>query len=148
MRWLDLRMGTDRIDSVFGPNISGDLSMSLRFASLLALAVVTAITAGCVVEQPAPPRPHRVVYVQQPPPPPQVVEVVAPQPPPVEVIEEVPPPRPGYVWARGYWHWNGGRYVVMRGHWEPVRPGYHYVHPHWERHPDGWHLRVGVWVQG
>jgi hypothetical protein len=130
-------------------SLSRGLFMSLRFASLLALAGVTAMLAGCVVEQPAP-RPHRVVYVEQQPapPPPPVVEVIAPQPPPVEVIEEVPPPRPGYVWARGYWHWNGARYVAVHGHWEAVRPGYHYVHPHWEHHPDGWHLHVGVWVQG
>ena len=66
----------------------------------------------------------------------------------MQVIEEVPPPRPGYVWARGYWHWDGGRYVAVRGHWEPMHPGYRYVHPHWERHPDGWHFHVGVWVQG
>ncbi|HKT30135.1 MAG TPA: hypothetical protein VJR68_18355, partial [Dyella sp.] len=71
--------------------------MSLRFASLLVVAGVATMLAGCVVEQPAP-RPRRVVYVAPPPPPPpQVVEVIAPQPPPVEVIEEVPPPRPGYV---------------------------------------------------
>jgi len=122
--------------------------MSLRFAALLALAGITAVTAGCVVEPVPPPRPHRVVYVEQPAPQPAYVEVVAPQPPPVEVVEEIPPPRPGFVWARGYWHWNGARYVAVRGHWEAVRPGYHYVHPHWEHGPGGWHFHVGVWVAG
>ena len=110
--------------------------MSLRLAALLAMAGLTAVTAGCVVEQPAP-HPHRVIY-EAPPPPPPVVEVVAPQ----------PPPRPGFIWARGYWHWEGGRYVAVRGHWEAVRPGYHYVHPHWEQGPGGWHFRAGIWIAG
>lgn len=78
---------------------------------------------------------------------PAVVEVIAPQPPPVRVVEEVTP-RPGYVWARGYWHWTGARYVWHRGHWEVARVGYRYVPAHYVRHSDGWHLRIGVWVQG
>ncbi len=98
--------------------------MSLRLAALLALAGLTAVTAGCVVEQP-PPHPRRV-YVEPPPPPPVYEEVVAPQQPPMTVVEVIPAPRPGFVWARGYWHWEGGRYVAVRGHWEAVRPGYHY----------------------
>lgn len=115
--------------------------MSLRRVVLSAVAGTTVLLAGCVVEPPVY-HPHPVV--QQP----VVEEVIAPQPPPVEVVEVAPPPRPGFIWARGYWHWNGQRYVAMRGHWEPVRPGYHYVHPHWEQRGDGWHLHVGVWVAG
>lgn len=115
--------------------------MLLRYAGLIAVVAL----AGCVVEQPRP-RPviveHPVVqreYVQ---------EVIAPQPPPERIVEVEPAYRPGYIWARGYWRWDGGRYVAVPGHWEGVRPGYHYVHPHWERHPDGWHWRVGVWAAG
>ncbi|MGC1547211.1 MAG: YXWGXW repeat-containing protein [Rhodanobacter sp.] len=117
--------------------------MSLRRVALSAVVTATALTAGCVVEQPVYHHPRPVIVEQ-----PQVVEVIAPQPPPVQIVEEIPPPRPGYVWARGYWHWNGQRYVVMHGHWEQGRPGYHYVHPHWEQRNDGWHLHVGVWVAG
>ena len=76
------------------------------------------------------------------------VEVIAPQPPPVELVEVEPASRHGYVWARGYWHWDGRDYVAVSGHWEAVRPGYHYVHPHWEQHRDGWHWRAGLWVVG
>lgn len=118
--------------------------MSIR---LIALSALTLLASGCVVEQPAPrPRPvvvEREQVVQR-----EYVEVVAPQPPPVEIVEREPAPRPGYVWARGYWHWDGHQYVAKHGHWEAERPGYHYVHPHYEHHNDGWHLNVGVWVAG
>ncbi|MBV6750136.1 YXWGXW repeat-containing protein [Pseudomonas chlororaphis] len=112
--------------------------MFLRYA---ALAAVVVAASGCVQERVV----HdRQVVVERPAP--QYVEVVAPQPPPQEVIEVEPAYRPGFIWARGYWHWDGRRYVAMHGHWEPVRQGYRYEHPHWERHNDGWHLRAGAWV--
>lgn len=31
---------------------------------------------------------------------------------------------PGWVWVRGYWHWDGVRHVWMRGRWERAQPGY------------------------
>ncbi len=117
--------------------------MSLRSVALLSMVAFAALASGCVVEQPVRPRHvvvERPVYRD-------TVEVVAPQPPPVWVVRNVQV-RPGYVWARGYWRWNGRRYVAVHGHWEPVRPGYHYVHPHWEQRRDGWHWRAGVWVAG
>ncbi|WP_267223214.1 hypothetical protein [Dyella silvae] len=120
--------------------------MSIRFR-LIALSGLTLLASGCVVEQPAPrPRPvvvEREQVVQR-----EYVEVIAPQPPPTVLVEEEPPHRPGYVWARGYWHWNGHQYVAVHGHWEGEREGYHYVHPHYEHRNDGWHLNVGVWVAG
>jgi hypothetical protein len=118
------------------------MSSSIR---LVALTAITLLFSGCVVEPPPRPRP---VVVEQAPPPREYVEVIAPQPPPVELVEVEPAPRPGYIWARGYWHWNGHQYVAAHGHWEAVRPGYHYVHPHYVQRSDGWHLSVGVWVQG
>ena len=75
------------------------------------------------------------------------VTVIAPRPPPPPMLERVPP-RPGYLWAHGYWRWNGHDYVAVPGHWERVRAGYRYLNPHWEHRPDGWHWRVGVWVSG
>lgn len=113
--------------------------MFFRYAAL-AIAVVAA--SGCVQERVVHERP---VIVERPAPT-RYVEVVAPQPPPQEVIEVEPAYRPGFIWARGYWHWDGHRYVAMHGHWEPVRPGYRYVHPHWEQRGDGWHLRAGMWI--
>ena len=120
-------------------------AMSNRLVALASLLAVTALASGCVVE------PARPVYVARPAPvyapAPAYVEVVAPQPPPEYIVEHVQP-RPGYIWARGYWRWDGRRYIAERGHWEPIRPGYHYVHPHWEQRGDGWHMRAGVWVAG
>ena len=115
---------------------------SLRNLALASMVAVTALASGCVVE----PVHRRPVVVERP-----IyrdtVEVVAPQAPPVWVAERVRP-RPGYVWARGYWRWDGRRYVAVRGHWETSRPGYHYAHPHWVRRRDGWHWQAGVWISG
>jgi hypothetical protein len=73
------------------------------------------------------------------------VEVVPP-PPRVEVVPE---PRPGYVWAPGYWAWEGGRHVWREGHWVVVRPGYYWVPERWMeyRGPRGphWHFEPGHW---
>lgn len=115
---------------------------SLRLVTVASMLVVTALASGCVVE---PPR-HRHVVVERPVYREQV-EVIAPQAPPEWVVHNVET-RPGFVWARGYWRWDGRRYVAIRGHWERVRPGYRYVHPHWEHHRDGWHWRAGVWLNG
>ena len=38
--------------------------------------------------------------------------------PPPPVVEVVPAPRPGYVWAPGYWGWNGHKHVWAKGHWK------------------------------
>jgi hypothetical protein len=59
-------------------------------------------------------------------------------PPPRE--ERIPPGRRGYVWANGYWDWNGRRYVWRPGHWERARAGHHY-------RPDRWVERNGSWVR-
>jgi hypothetical protein len=71
---------------------------------------------------------------------------VAPPPPQVEVV---PAPRSGYVWAPGYWAWEGGRHVWVGGHWVPVRRGYYWVPDRWVeyRGPRGprWHLEPGHW---
>ncbi|MEO8998549.1 MAG: hypothetical protein ABI227_01775 [Rhodanobacter sp.] len=117
--------------------------MSLRLVALASLVAATALASGCVVE----PVHERPVIVERPVVQREYVEVVAPRPPPPIIVEEVAP-RPGYIWARSYWRWDGRNYVAERGHWEPVRRGYHYQHPHWEQRNDGWHMHVGVWVSG
>ncbi|EGH65306.1 lipoprotein [Pseudomonas syringae pv. actinidiae str. M302091] len=109
--------------------------MFLRYGVLIASL---AIASGCVEERVVHERSHaHHEYVEK---------VIAPQAPPERVIEVEPAARPGYVWARGYWHWNGERYVPVHGHWEAERPGYRYVHPHWESAGDGWHWHAGVWA--
>ena len=71
---------------------------------------------------------------------------IAPPPPQVEVI---PAPRPGYVWAPGYWAWQGGRHIWVAGCWVPVHRGYYWVPDRWVeyRGPRGphWHFEPGHW---
>jgi YXWGXW repeat-containing protein len=67
---------------------------------------------------------------------------VAPPPPRVEVV---PDPRPGYVWAPGYWNWEGGQHVWVDGSWMADRPGYHWVPDRWEVRGNMHHYTHGHW---
>jgi hypothetical protein len=73
--------------------------------------------------------------------------VVVTHEPPGEYTEDAPADRPGWVWAHGYWGWNGHDYEAVRGHWERDRPGYHYVHPYWENRKGKWVLHAGIWAK-
>lgn len=116
--------------------------MFIRGVAVVSLVAVAALASGCMEERVVHDRP---VYVQQQPVRREYVEVVAPRPPPQVIVEQVQQ-RPGYVWARSYYRWDGRQYVTMGGHWEPLHPGYHYVHPYYEQHGDGWHWRAGLWI--
>jgi len=76
------------------------------------------------------------------------VNIVIGNAPPPTRYEVVPAPRRGYVWAPGYWNWNGRRHVWISGHWERVRSGHYYQHPEWRHGNDGWHLNRGGWQRG
>lgn len=67
--------------------------------------------------------------------------------PPAPRFESVPAPRRGYVWAPGYWNWDGGRHVWTGGHWESARDGYQYQSSEWVRDNGGYRLRGGGWQQ-
>lgn len=69
-------------------------------------------------------------------------------PPPPVRYEPPPPPRSGYVWAEGYWNWNGGAYVWVPGRWVRARSGYEYTQPQWHEGPQGWELQRGGWKRG
>jgi hypothetical protein len=73
--------------------------------------------------------------------------VVVDHEPPQHPTEDEPAERVGWVWARGYWRWDGHDYEPVRGHWERVREGYHYVHPFWENRKGRWVFHAGVWVK-
>ncbi|HEY2863736.1 MAG TPA: hypothetical protein VGK37_08985 [Casimicrobiaceae bacterium] len=75
-----------------------------------------------------------------------VVEIqVGPPPPRVEVV---PAPRVGYVWAPGYWRWNGRRHVWINGSWVHERRGWRWQPETWVQAPNGrWHLRRGYWAR-
>ena len=68
--------------------------------------------------------------------------------PPAPVYEVVPPPRHGYVWAPGYWNWNGHRHVWHRGYWVRERQGYRYEPHHWVQRGNRWELERGYWSRG
>jgi hypothetical protein len=69
-------------------------------------------------------------------------------PPPVRV-EVVPAPRAGFIWAPGYWGWNGAQHVWIEGRWIEARPGQYWVPEHWEHHAEArgehWHFAPGRW---
>ena len=67
---------------------------------------------------------------------------VAPPAPRVEVIPEA---RVGYVWAPGYWDWDGHRHVWVNGHYIHERHGHHWVADRWERHGEHWRRVEGHW---
>jgi hypothetical protein len=72
-------------------------------------------------------------------------------PPPAPIYEAVPAPRVGYVWAPGFWRWEGERHVWAPGHWMADRPGQHWVADHWnhvEGPHGGWHHEPGHWEHG
>ena len=71
------------------------------------------------------------------------VVIVALNAPPPERVEVVPAARVGYVWDKGHWRWDHGRYNWVRGHWQAERVGAHWVPGHWDDHHDHW-----VWVEG
>lgn len=73
--------------------------------------------------------------------------IIGVAPPPARV-EVVPAPRVGYVWAPGYWRWNGHRHFWVTGYWVPVRHGYHWVPSHWSPyHGHRWRYVSGYWAR-
>ena len=67
-------------------------------------------------------------------------------PPPVAVIETAPALRSGYVYAPGYWAWNGDRHVWVRGRTIVERPGYSWVADRWEPVGGRYRFVPGYWA--
>jgi hypothetical protein len=67
---------------------------------------------------------------------------VGPPPPRVEVV---PAPRSGYVWAPGYWNWNGHKHVWVKGHYMRGHHNAHWVPDRWDHHDGRWRLEHGHW---
>lgn len=65
--------------------------------------------------------------------------------PPAPRVEVVPAPRRGYVWAPGYWNWNGRRHVWVNGAWVRERRGYHWANHNWVERDGRWHFERGHW---
>jgi hypothetical protein len=65
--------------------------------------------------------------------------------PPAPMVERIPAPRHGYVWAPGYWAWNGHRHAWTSGYWVAERPGYVYSAPAWYQGDGGWYMEPARW---
>jgi len=55
------------------------------------------------------------------------------------------PPRPGFVWAPGYYRWDGHRHVWVDGHFMRERRGSHWVPEHWDERHGRYHFEPGHW---
>jgi hypothetical protein len=76
---------------------------------------------------------------------PQLV-IVEVAPPPLRA-EDVPAPREGYVWAPGYWNYDGTNYVWVDGRFLPDQAGAFYVAPRWEASNGRYALYGERWVK-
>ena len=74
------------------------------------------------------------------------VDVIVGVAPPAARVEVVPAPRVGYVWAPGYWRWNGHHHYWVNGYWVPARAGYHWVPTHWAPYHSRWRYVPGDWA--
>jgi len=68
--------------------------------------------------------------------------------PPAPRVVEVPPPRPGFVWAPGYYRWDGHRHVWVDGRFIRERRGSHWVPEHWDQRHGRYHFIPGHWERG
>ncbi|HET9391289.1 MAG TPA: YXWGXW repeat-containing protein [Steroidobacteraceae bacterium] len=68
--------------------------------------------------------------------------------PPAPRIVEVPPPRAGFVWAPGYYRWDGHQHVWVEGRWLRERRGFHWVPEHWNERHGRYHFEPGHWARG
>ncbi len=64
-------------------------------------------------------------------------------PPAVRVERYVP--RDGYVWAPGYWEWNGRSYHWVSGTYLLERRGAHWVADRWDQVGTHWQHVAGHW---
>lgn len=74
------------------------------------------------------------------------VNVVIGNAPPPPRYEAVPQARRGYVWAPGYWNWDGQRHVWAGGQWIQERGGNQYRRAEWVRENNQWRLDRGGWI--
>jgi hypothetical protein len=111
------------------------------FTAATLAAIFTASAAAQLPRPPAPLRPPLPDEIR-----PTIVEVA---PPPLRVEATVARPGPAYVWAHGYWDWDGNSWAWVPGRWVTaptagaswmpaqyarVSRGWQYVPAHWSNH--------------
>jgi WXXGXW repeat (2 copies) len=65
--------------------------------------------------------------------------------PPAPQYEVVPILQPGYVWAPGYWGWNGDRHIWVRGRTIMQREGYSWAPDRWDQRNNNYYRTAGHW---
>ena len=65
--------------------------------------------------------------------------------PPAPQYEVVPILQPGYVWAPGYWGWNGDRHIWIRGRSIMQREGYSWAPDRWDQRNNNYYRTAGHW---
>ncbi len=65
--------------------------------------------------------------------------------PPALQYEVVPTLQPGYVWAPGYWGWNGDRHIWVRGRSIVQREGYSWAPDRWDQRNSSYYRTAGHW---
>jgi hypothetical protein len=73
------------------------------------------------------------------------VEVEVGVAPPADRVEVVPAPRPGYIYERGHYTWDGRAYVWTEGRFIEERPGHVYEQPMIEHRGEHFYFRSGHW---
>jgi len=79
-------------------------------------AVWLTALSGCVIGRSA--RPSLQESAQGPLSAPVTGSPIVPQSTPQDGDEPPANAKPGATWVRGYWHWDGVRYVWQRGRWQ------------------------------
>jgi hypothetical protein len=81
------------------------------------LALLATLTSSCVIGRPT--RPSLPESAQGPSGQAVTGSPVVPLTTPPDADDPPPAAKPGASWVRGYWHWDGVRYVWERARWEP-----------------------------
>jgi hypothetical protein len=68
--------------------------------------------------------------------------------PPAPRYEVVPVARPGHVWVRGHWQWQGNQYAWVPGRFVTARAGYVYREPQWVQRGGSWVMVGNTWERG
>lgn len=65
--------------------------------------------------------------------------------PPAARVVATPARRPGFVWAPGYYRWDGHRHVWVDGRFIRERRGSHWVPERWNEHHGRYRFVPGHW---
>ncbi len=73
------------------------------------------------------------------------VEVEISSAPPADRVVVAPEPRPGYIYERGHYAWDGHAYVWSEGRYIEERPGHVYTQPMIKHRGEHYYYRSGRW---